>query len=181
MLSQVIKKNIIVIAIFCIFFVVSYRIFCRVLRDSTTRFVGLSVHPSVRPSVRHTLLFLGFCGFWHHCSCPNDGVTSIIAPAHPHATEVAVYPALLAVTQPVKWYSLSFLHSCWEFQPRHTLDEMNHELLLLTEGLFLRTEITPSDKQIRRLHQHNRFPDDPLMVCSSSIGELQDESPLTRR
>ena len=75
-----------------------YTIFSRMLRDSTPRFVGPSVRPSVRrsvgPSVRHTLLFLGFCGFWPHCSCPNDLVTSISAPAHPHATGVAVYPAL---------------------------------------------------------------------------------------
>ena len=74
------------------------RLFSRVLRDSTTRFVGPSVRRSVRrsvgPSVRPTLLFLGFCCFWPHCSCPNDRVTSIMAPAHPHATGVAVYPAL---------------------------------------------------------------------------------------
>ena len=73
-------------------------VFSRVLRDSTPRFVGPSVRPlvrlSVRPSVRHTLLFLGFCGLWPHCPCPNDRVTSNMAPAHPHATEVAVYPAL---------------------------------------------------------------------------------------
>ena len=73
-------------------------VFSRVLRDSTPRFVGpsvrRSVRPSVGPSVRHTLLFLGFCGLWPHCSCPNDQVTSNTAPAHPHATGVAVYPAL---------------------------------------------------------------------------------------
>ena len=76
-------------------------IFSRVLRDSTTRFVGpsvrRSVRPSVRPSVRHTL---GFCGIWPHCSCPNDLVTSNTAPAHPHATGVAVYPALFFQTRP---------------------------------------------------------------------------------
>ena len=63
---------------------------------------ALSVRPSVRPLVRpsvcpsvwHTLLFSGFCGLWPHCSCPNDLVTSNTAPAHPHATRVAVYPAL---------------------------------------------------------------------------------------
>ena len=44
-------------------------------------------------SVRHTLLFV-FCGLWPHCSCPNDQVTSNTAPAHPHATGVAVYLAL---------------------------------------------------------------------------------------
>ena len=53
-----------------------------------------SVGPSVRRSVRHTLLFLGFCSFWLHCSCPNDLMTSITALAHPHTTGVAVYPAL---------------------------------------------------------------------------------------
>ena len=70
-------------------------IFSRVLRDSTTRFVG----PSVHPLVRHTLLFFGFCGLWPHCSCPNDEVTSNMAPAHPHATGVAVYPALFSITR----------------------------------------------------------------------------------
>ena len=50
----------------------------------------LSVRPSVRPSVGHTLLFWGF-------SCPNNLVTSTTALAHPYATGVAVYPALLHV------------------------------------------------------------------------------------
>ena len=36
-----------------------------------------------------TILF-----FWPHCSCPDGLVTSNMAPAHPHATSVAVYPAL---------------------------------------------------------------------------------------
>ena len=53
-----------------------------------------SVRRSVRSLVRHTLLFWGFCGIWPHCSCPNDQVTSKTAPVHPHATGVAVYPAL---------------------------------------------------------------------------------------
>ena len=87
-----------------------YFFFSRVLRDSTPRSVGpsvgpsvrRSVSPSVRRSVRQTLLFLSFCGFWPHCSCPNDGVISIMAPAHPHATGVAVYPALLSWIQEVK-------------------------------------------------------------------------------
>ena len=69
------------------------------LRDSTPRFVGPSIGPSigpsVHPSVHHTLLFLGFCSLWPHCFFPNDEVTPNIAPAHPHETGVAVYPALL--------------------------------------------------------------------------------------
>ena len=70
-------------------------IFSRLLRDSTPRFVsssvGLSVCPSVGPS---HFTFLGFCGFWPHCSCPSDQVTLNTAPAHPHATWVALYLAL---------------------------------------------------------------------------------------
>ena len=70
------------------------KLFSRVLRDSTPCFVGPSVRPSVCWSVHHTLLFFCFCGLWPHCSCPNDQVTTNTAPAHPHATGVAVYPAL---------------------------------------------------------------------------------------
>ena len=67
-----------------------YTPLCRSVRWS----VGLSVCRSVGRSIRHTLLFFGFCGLWSHCSCPNNQVTSNMAPAHPHATGVAVYPAL---------------------------------------------------------------------------------------
>jgi len=49
---------------------------------------------SVRRSVRHTLLFFVFCALCPHCPCPNDEVAANMAPAHPHATWVAVYPAL---------------------------------------------------------------------------------------
>ena len=60
---------------------------------SVRRTVGLFVHPLVRPSVRlsarpsHSTFF--FCGFWPHCSCPDDQVTSNTTPAHPHATGVS--------------------------------------------------------------------------------------------
>ena len=60
-------------------------------RDSTPRFVG----PSVRPSV---LTFSEFMGFWLYFSFSNAPLTSIMAPAHPHATGGAVYPALLMTT-----------------------------------------------------------------------------------
>ena len=39
--------------------------------------------------------FFMFFILWPHCSCPNGLVTSKMAPAHQHATVVAVYPALL--------------------------------------------------------------------------------------
>ena len=58
-----------------------------------------SVGPSIRPSVT-LYFFLGFCVFWPHCSCPNDGVTSILASAHPHATRVAAYLALFSFQRP---------------------------------------------------------------------------------
>ena len=66
----------------------SMAIFSRVLRDSTPRFVG----QLVRPSIGTTLLLWGFCGLWPHCSCPSDQVTSSTAPAHLHVTGVVVYP-----------------------------------------------------------------------------------------
>ena len=65
-------------------------VFCRVLRDSTPRFVG----PSHFTFFLFFFVFV-FCGLWPHCPSPNDQVTSKTAPAHPHATGVAVYPALL--------------------------------------------------------------------------------------
>ena len=65
-------------------------IFSRVLRDSTPRFVG----PSVGPLLRHTLLFWRLWGFWPHCSCPNVSLTSIMAPAHPHA--IGIRPCLFS-------------------------------------------------------------------------------------
>ena len=65
-----------------------------------------SVCPTVRPSVHHTLLFLVICGVWPHSISPNEEVTSIIAPAHPHATGVAVYPALF-------WWSQAIFNRIW--------------------------------------------------------------------
>ena len=75
----------------------------RVLRDSSPGFVRpsvrqsvcLLVRPSVGQSICHTLFIWGFSGLRPHCSCPNDEVTSNMAPAHPHATGVALYPTLL--------------------------------------------------------------------------------------
>ena len=58
---------------------------------------ALSVRRSVCPSFGHTLIFWGFSGLWPRCSCPNDGEASNMAPAHPHATWVAVCPALFEI------------------------------------------------------------------------------------
>ena len=76
----------------------------RVLRDSTPCFVGPTF-------VRHATSSV--CGLWPHCSCLNDQVTSNTAPAHLHATGVAVYLALLISdvhpTNSGNWSNLSHL------------------------------------------------------------------------
>ena len=58
-------------------------------------------------SLDDLLLFRRFLVFWANCSCPNALVTfSSTAPAHPHATGIAVYPALfihLVVEHCVTW------------------------------------------------------------------------------
>ena len=69
--------------------------FSRVLRDSMTRYVCRSVCRSVGRSVR--VSFFGVVGgFCVTAPAQNAWVSLFItAPAHPHATSVAVYPALL--------------------------------------------------------------------------------------
>ena len=61
------------------------------LHDSTPRFVGPSVRPSVHPSdVR--LSHFTFLGFLRSLALLLLQVNSITAPVHPHATGIAVYP-----------------------------------------------------------------------------------------
>ena len=55
-----------------------------------------SVGRLVGRSVGHTLLFFMILLLWPPCSCPNSLVTSKMAPAHLHATSVAMYPALFS-------------------------------------------------------------------------------------
>ena len=82
--------------------------FCRVAyilsraRDSKTRFVHWSVGRSVGRTVSRLVGWSHFTFFmilflWPHSSCPCGLVTSNMAPAHPHATSVAVYPALFSL------------------------------------------------------------------------------------
>ena len=63
-------------------------------RVHATLYPALSIGRSVSQSV--TLHFFMIFIFGPYCSCPNGLVTSNMAQAHPHATSVAVYPALLA-------------------------------------------------------------------------------------
>ena len=72
---------IMVVFVFFVFLVACYATLHPTL--SVRLSVRQSVHRSVGPSVRPTLLFFGFCGFWPHCSCPNDRVTSSTAPPPP--------------------------------------------------------------------------------------------------
>ena len=67
----------------------------------TTLHSALSVHRSVGPLVDPLvgLSHYFFLGLWPHCSCPNDKVTSIMAPAHPHATGVAKFLVLLVKSE----------------------------------------------------------------------------------
>ena len=62
------------------------------------------VHATLQPALsvgwsvgRSHIIFSMILFLWPHCSCPNGLVTSNMAPAHPHATSVAVYPALFLV------------------------------------------------------------------------------------
>ena len=56
--------------------------------------------------------------FGHHCSCPNGLVTSNIAPAHPHATSVTVYPALFFLVADTRLYTLP----CWSVRHKFELN-----------------------------------------------------------
>ena len=74
-----------------------------------------SVPLLVRWSVRHILFFSGFCGLWPHRSCPNDIVISNTAPAHPHATGVAVYLALFQMRCTFSVISIFFSYNSPSF------------------------------------------------------------------
>ena len=78
-----------VLILCCIF---HHLCFCYIFsRVHATLHPALSVGLSV--CLSHFTFFM-FSIIGPHCSCPNGLVTSNMAPAHPHATSVAVYPAL---------------------------------------------------------------------------------------
>ena len=72
--------------------------FSRVLHDSTPRYIGPSIVGRLvgwLVGQSPFLLFWRFWAFWAYGSYSDALVTfSSTAPAHPHATRVAVYPAL---------------------------------------------------------------------------------------
>ena len=74
---------------------------------------ALSVSRSVRPSVRLCPLYF----------CPNDQVTSKTAPAHPHATGVAMYPALLK--EDLNYLNTSGVISFCVFSPVHQQSKLS--------------------------------------------------------
>ena len=49
---------------------------------------------------------------WHQCSGLNGLVTSYMAPAHPHATSIAMYPALFCRTKKSRKHTLHTLVEC---------------------------------------------------------------------
>ena len=59
---------------------------------------------SIKLVISVFVAMVGFCCLWLHCSCPSDQVTSKTAPAHPHATGVAVFPALFQQIQCISDY-----------------------------------------------------------------------------
>ena len=119
--------------------------------------VGLSVSQSVGPLVHHILLFLFFCGLWPHCSCPNDQVTSNTAPAHPHATEVAVYPALF-----------SFDHAFFKLHMIITR-KLNHRNVVYFFTLFLVHRIFFCINQVFTELQHFRFTINLILFDSLTV------------
>ena len=71
--------------------------------------VGWLVGQSIGRSVPF-LLFQGFWAFWAYSSCQDTLVTfSSTAPAHPHSTRVAVYPALFFLSSPYGLIYISYI------------------------------------------------------------------------
>ena len=94
---------------------------------------SLSVRPSVHlfargPNPSHeTQIPVLWPKSQPHCSCPNGQVTSNIAPAHLHTTEVAMYPALFFK----HCHLISFFHlffKCCKRDNIHTISRYsNHQ------------------------------------------------------
>ena len=67
------------------------RVFHYLIAGSLSRATWLytPLCPSLHPSPSH------FCGLWPHYPCPHTLLTSNTAPAHRHATGLAVYPVVI--------------------------------------------------------------------------------------
>ena len=89
-------------------------VFSRVLRDSTPCFVGLSV------CLSHITFFFSFSGLWLHGSCPSDQVISNMSHAHPHATGVAVNPALFLLVLFCDHFTVYVYVLHWALSPNIT-------------------------------------------------------------
>ena len=94
---------------------------------------ALSVGPSVSRS--HFTFFMIYI-FGRHCSCPNGLVTSNMAPAHPHATSVAVDPALFYLHGPSKILAPGPYHLCSLYWPSLASADGRFSLLFSEAGLF---------------------------------------------
>ena len=112
------------------------------LRDSTPRYVG----PSVGRLVPF-LLFQRFWALWAYGSCPDDLETfSSTAPAHPHATRVAVYPALFFSEIVLQALHISHYPSreeshqeiVWESQRKRIADGCSKGVTFSEEAQFCR-------------------------------------------
>ena len=112
------------------FFFINSFSFSRFLsRVHATLHPALSVGWSVSRS--HLTFFMIFI-FGPHCSCPNSLVTSNMAPAHPHATLVAMYPAFLISLLLPKRFRVGSIKKCIDVGLSMQLQEKQ----LICEGVF---------------------------------------------
>ena len=109
--------------------------------------------PLCRRSISRLVLFLlfrRFWAFWAYSSCPDALVTfSSTAPAHLHATRVAVYPALFSSSPPSTFF--------FTFPPLfRTLDSF-FQFAAHIHSCFLLRELWEWD-QVKGCYQRFRWP-----------------------
>ena len=94
--------------------------YSRLVRFSVACYATLHPALSVYLSVYRTLLFLSFSGLWLHGSCPSDQVISNMSHAHPHATGVAVNPALFLLVLFCDHFTVYVYVLHWALSPNIT-------------------------------------------------------------